>query len=72
MGRFNNRGTRGGSRGGGRGGGRGGKRRGREPSGIAIELGEVMHNTPSQMVCKANIKDVPMFNQVVLNSLKNG
>ena len=24
------------------------------------------------MVCKANIKDVPMFNQVVLNSLKNG
>ena len=47
MGRFNNRGTRGGSRGGGRGGGRGGKRRGREPSGIAIELGEVMHNTPS-------------------------
>lgn len=54
MGRFNSRGGRGGSsRGGGRGfgrgrgGGRGGRRRGREPSGIAIELGEVMHNTPS-------------------------
>ena len=49
MARFDNRGRGGrGGRGfrGGR-GGRGGKRRGREPSGISVELGEVMHNTPS-------------------------
>ena len=62
MGRFNSRGGRGSSGGrGGRGGFKGNRRRGREPSGIAVELGEVMHNTPSQMVCKASIKDVPMF-----------
>ncbi len=66
-----NRGSFGRGRGRGRGGFRGGRRR-REPSGIVLDMGTFMHSAGEKLVFKAKISDVPMFNQSVLNSQKNG
>ena len=67
-------GGRGGGFRGGRGGpgGRGGGRAPREASGVVVELGEYSHSTPNALFFNSTCTDVPMFNQPVLNSDRNG